>query len=95
MWIRATHRRGAKLTPNCRARFASPPTKLSEARQFIRSIKVNYPILLGSIEAKALFEQGETLPITVVIDPEGSIHDLIEGILLPEEFEQKIKPLLR
>jgi thiol-disulfide isomerase/thioredoxin len=72
-----------------------PPTERREVRQFIRSIKVNYPILLGSIETKALFEQGETLPITVVIDREGNIQDLIEGILLPEEFEQKIKPLLR
>ena len=72
-----------------------PPTERAEVRQFIRSVKVNYPILLGSIETKALFEPGETLPITVVIDREGNIHDLVEGILLPEEFEQKIKPILR
>ena len=72
-----------------------PPQKKSEVRQFTRSLKVNYPILIGSKETKELFFQGETLPITVIIDREGNIREVIEGILLPEEFEQKIKPLLQ
>jgi thiol-disulfide isomerase/thioredoxin len=72
-----------------------PPTEDSEVRQFVHTVKVNYPILLGSAETKALFEQSDTLPITVIIDRDGNIHDLIQGIILPEEFEQKVKPLLR
>lgn len=72
-----------------------PPEKLEEVRRFIREFRLNYPVALGTKETKALFDQGETLPITVVIDREGNIRELIEGILLPEEFEQKIKPLLR
>lgn len=72
-----------------------PPTELRAVRQFIRSIGVNYPILLGAEETKAMFDTGETLPFTVVIDREGKIRDKIEGILLPEEFEQKVKPLLQ
>lgn len=72
-----------------------PPAEAREVRQFIRTIKVNYPILIGSAETKALFEQGDTLPVTVIIDRAGSIHGLIEGIILPEEFEQKVRPLLR
>lgn len=72
-----------------------PPTELRAVRQFIRSIGVNYPILLGAEETKAMFDSGETLPFTVVIDQEGKIRDKIEGILLPEEFEQKVKPLLQ
>jgi thiol-disulfide isomerase/thioredoxin len=72
-----------------------PPTKRAQVRGFVRRLKVNYPVLLGSRETRALFEQGETLPLTVVIDREGNVRELIEGILLPEEFEQKIKPLLR
>jgi thiol-disulfide isomerase/thioredoxin len=71
-----------------------PPQKKSEVRSFTRSLKVNYPILFGSKETKELFFQGATLPLTVVIDREGHIREIIEGILLPEEFEQKIKPLL-
>jgi hypothetical protein len=72
-----------------------PPTELKAVRRFIRSIGVNYPVLLGAEETKALFDPGETLPFTVVIDHEGNVRDKIEAILLPEEFEQKIKPLLR
>jgi thiol-disulfide isomerase/thioredoxin len=72
-----------------------PPTELSAVRRFIRSIKVNYPVLLGATKTKTLFDSGETLPITVVIDREGNIRERIEGILLDEEFEQKVRPLLQ
>ncbi|HEX8139466.1 MAG TPA: TlpA disulfide reductase family protein [Pyrinomonadaceae bacterium] len=72
-----------------------PPSELKAVRQFIRSIGVNYPVLLGSEETKLLFDPGKTLPFTVVIDREGKIRDKIEGIVLPEEFEQKVKPLLQ
>jgi thiol-disulfide isomerase/thioredoxin len=72
-----------------------PPQTAEEVRQFIRELRINYPVALGTKETKALFDQGETLPITVVIDREGNFRELIEGILLPEEFEQKIKPLLK
>jgi thiol-disulfide isomerase/thioredoxin len=71
-----------------------PPTERPEVRRFIRSIKVNYPVLLGATKTKTLFDSGETLPITVVIDREGNIRERIEGILLDEEFEQKVRPLL-
>jgi thiol-disulfide isomerase/thioredoxin len=72
-----------------------PPQKKIEVRRFTRSLKVNYPIVIGSKETKELFFQGETLPLTVIVDREGNIREVIEGILLPEEFEQKIKPLLQ
>jgi thiol-disulfide isomerase/thioredoxin len=52
-----------------------PPTELPEVRRFIRSLRVNYPIVLGSKETKALFDSGETLPYTVVIDREGNVRD--------------------
>jgi thiol-disulfide isomerase/thioredoxin len=72
-----------------------PPQTDSEVRQFIRELKINYPVALGMKETKSLFDQSETLPLTIVIDRDGNVRDRIEGILLPEEFEQKIKPLLR
>ena len=71
-----------------------PPTNRTEVHRFVRRIKTNYTIVLGRKEIKALFYEGETLPITVVIDREGNIRETIEGILLPEEFEEKIRPLL-
>src|SRR5512145_1345843 len=72
-----------------------PPAELTEAREFIKSIEVNYPIALGEEQTKAIFDNGETLPVTVVIDKKGMIREVIQGIIFPEEFEQKVKPLLR
>ena len=72
-----------------------PPTDRAQVRRFLRRHEVTYPVLLGTRETKTLFFEGETLPVTVVIDREGNVRELIEGILLPEEFDEKIKPLLR
>ena len=72
-----------------------PPEALGEVRRFIRKLGVNYPIALGTKETKTLFDESETLPVTIVIDRQGHVRERIEGILLPEEFEQKIKPLLQ
>jgi peroxiredoxin len=72
-----------------------PPEKISRVRRFARRLGVNYPIALGKKRTKDLFAQTDTLPLTIVIDREGQIRDTIEGILLPDEFEQKVKPLLK
>ena len=88
-WQRQYNKKGLRVIG-----VTYPPTELSEVKEFVRSAKVNYPILLGEKETKVLFDPGETLPITVVIDREGKVREVIEGILLEEEFEQKIKPLL-
>ena len=72
-----------------------PPQKLAEVRRFVQKAQVNYPVALGIQKTKLLFTSSETLPMTIVIGKDGRIHDIIEGILLPEEFEQKIKPLLK
>ena len=72
-----------------------PPQKLGEVRRFVQKAKVNYPVGLGTKKTKLLFSTSEDLPLTIVIGPDGRIRDIIEGILLPDEFEQKIKPLLK
>jgi thiol-disulfide isomerase/thioredoxin len=71
-----------------------PPQQKGEVRRFVRKLGVNYPIALGAKETMMLFDKSETLPLTIVIDRRGNIRERIEGILLPAEFEQKIKPLL-
>jgi cytochrome c biogenesis protein CcmG/thiol:disulfide interchange protein DsbE len=71
-----------------------PPGKLTEVRRFVRRAKMNYPVALGTRRTKLLFTSSETLPMTIVVGKDGRVHEIIEGILLPEEFEQKIKPLL-
>jgi hypothetical protein len=49
---------------------------------------------LGDKPTKAQFTDSETLPITVVIDREGKVHEVVEGIMYQDEFDQKVKPLL-
>jgi peroxiredoxin len=71
-----------------------PPEELTEVREFIKSIGVNYPVALGEEQTKAMFDKGETLPVTVVIDKKGMVREVIQGIIFPEEFERKVKPLL-
>jgi thiol-disulfide isomerase/thioredoxin len=72
-----------------------PPEEPSDVRRFTKDMGVNYPIAIGTEETKSSFSQDEALPMTVVIDREGKVLDVIKGILLPEEFDEKIKPLLR
>lgn len=72
-----------------------PPQKLATVRRFVRRAKLNYPVALGTKATMSIFTSSETLPVTIVIGTDGRVRDIIEGILLPEEFEQKIKPLLK
>ena len=71
-----------------------PPEKLARVRRFAKKLKVNYPIILGTRELKARFSSEDALPLTVVINRDGKVSDIISGILLREEFDEKIKPLL-
>jgi len=72
-----------------------PPTNAAAVRRFVRRMKVNYPILYGSESTKKLFEQTETLPVTVIIDRKGRIVERIDGVIFPDEFDAKIKPILK
>ena len=71
-----------------------PPEKLDRVRRFARNLKVNYPIILGTRQLYARFSTEDTLPLTVVINRDGNVSEIISGILLREEFDEKIKPLL-
>ena len=71
-----------------------PPQKLSQVRRFARALKINYRIAIGTEATKDLFTTNQTLPITVVIDRNGSVRALIEGVMYSDEFEDKVKPLL-
>ncbi|HZI62589.1 MAG TPA: TlpA disulfide reductase family protein [Pyrinomonadaceae bacterium] len=71
-----------------------PPEELSEVQRYVKNAKVNYPIAIGTKATKALFTTSETLPISVVFDPDGNVKHIIEGILYTDEFDEKVKPLL-
>jgi peroxiredoxin len=89
-WQRTYRRRGLQVIG-----VTYPPQKLAQVRRFVQRAKVNYPVALGTEKTKLLFSSSESLPMTIVIGKDGRVRDIIEGILLPEEFEQKIKPLLK
>jgi thiol-disulfide isomerase/thioredoxin len=72
-----------------------PPQNMSEVRHFIRKLRINYRVALGTKADKALFSPSDTLPMTVVIDRHGVVRALIEGIMYSDEFDQKVKPLLQ
>jgi peroxiredoxin len=74
---------------------AYPPEELSNVRRFAQRAKINYPVMLGTKETKLLFTQSETLPMTMVIGRDGNVRYIIEGILLPEEFDREVLPLLK
>jgi thiol-disulfide isomerase/thioredoxin len=71
-----------------------PPEKLSKVRRFARSLRINYRLAIGTKATKALFTTSETLPLTVVIDRDGLVREVIEGVMYSDEFDQKVKPLL-
>jgi thiol-disulfide isomerase/thioredoxin len=71
-----------------------PPQSLSEVRHFAQRLRMNYRVALGTKTSKALLTGSATLPVTVVIDRDGAVRDMIEGIMYREEFDQKVKPLL-
>jgi len=71
-----------------------PPEKVSEVRRFARKLGMNYPVAIGTKASKTQFTSSETLPITIIIDRDGTVRDVTEGIMYPEEFDQKVKPLL-
>jgi thiol-disulfide isomerase/thioredoxin len=72
-----------------------PPESKARVRRFASRIKVNYPIILGTPEIKGRFSPDEILPLTVVINRDGKVVEVISGILLRQEFDEKIKPLLK
>jgi peroxiredoxin len=71
-----------------------PPERASRVRRLAAELKINYPLLFGTRRVASIYGVEDILPVTVIIDREGRVRDRILGILTPEEFEQKVKPLL-
>ena len=65
---------------------------------FADTYGVNYPMLLGNLEAintsKAYGNRFGTLPYTVIVDRQGKINFIQRGELLKTTAEEKIKALL-
>ena len=61
---------------------------------FVREIKVNYPILLGNHTVGDAYGGTQLLPKTVFIDRAGNINSSIVGMKSKSELENAVKSLL-
>jgi peroxiredoxin len=61
---------------------------------FVREIKINYPIVLGNHTIGDAFGGTQFLPKTFFIDRQGNISSTTTGMKNKSEFETTIKELL-
>jgi len=70
----------------------------SKVQQFSKEIGVNYPVLLGGIEAMELAEVAgnryAVLPFTVILNRNGEIAGTHVGRIARDKLEAILKPLL-
>jgi thiol-disulfide isomerase/thioredoxin len=71
-----------------------PPYSRAEVTKFTKQAGVNYPILLGTKDIARRISGTEVLPVTLLLDRTGKIAARIDGILTPEEVDEKVLPLL-
>jgi thiol-disulfide isomerase/thioredoxin len=71
-----------------------PNDRRTSVHRLVRKFKLNYPVLFGTPELLDAYQVGEILPVTIIVDRNGKIRDRILGILEPEDFREKIAPLL-
>jgi thiol-disulfide isomerase/thioredoxin len=64
--------------------------------QFIKDVKINFPVWLGATSADTLrFGVGTALPATVIIDKDGKIFKTISGIVNQADLRKDIEKLLQ
>ena len=64
--------------------------------QFIKDVKINFPVWLGATSADTLrFGVGTALPATVIIDKDGKIYKTISGVITQADLRKDIEKLLQ
>lgn len=71
-----------------------PDERRTSVKRMVQRFKLNYPVIFGTREFLDAYEIGEIMPVTVVVDRDGRIRARILGILEPEEFKERVEPLL-
>jgi thiol-disulfide isomerase/thioredoxin len=64
-------------------------------KPFAEKTKFNYPIVLGNEDVVKAYGGIEAIPTSFFIDKKGFIVDKQVGMLSKEDFEQKLKSLLK
>jgi len=63
--------------------------------QFIKDVKINFPIWLGATSADTLrFGVGTALPATVIIDKNGAVYKTISGVVNQTDLRKDVEKLL-
>lgn len=62
---------------------------------FLSQHKINYRIVLGTIESAKSFGIDKGMPISVLIDRAGKIADIHPGMVDKDAFEREIQTLLK
>lgn len=64
--------------------------------QFIKDVKINFPVWLGATTADTLrFGVGTALPATVIIGKDGKVYKTISGVVTQAELRKDIEKLLQ
>ncbi|CAA9404982.1 MAG: hypothetical protein AVDCRST_MAG74-1865 [uncultured Pyrinomonadaceae bacterium] len=64
--------------------------------QFIKDVKINFPVWLGATSADTLrFGVGTALPATVIIDKDGKVYKTISGIVNQTDLRKDVEKLLQ
>jgi peroxiredoxin len=66
-----------------------------KALQFVKEMKVNFPIWMGATAADMMrFGLGTALPGTVIIDREGRVAKIISGVINHADVKKQIEAML-
>ena len=61
---------------------------------FVESLKINYPVVLGSKRAAYLYGDIDALPVTFVVDRDQRVAGIHVGLAKKKDLEEQIKKLL-
>lgn len=74
---------------------ADTSDNLKEVRQFIKDVRLNFPVWLGATtEDMARFGLGPALPGTVIIGRDGKIVAIFNGVITAAEVKKKLDELI-
>ena len=64
---------------------------MSKLRQFAKQNRMNYPVLKGDTEIQREYNVS-SLPMTVIVGPDGQIADVHVGVMLASQLEWSTNP---
>lgn len=64
---------------------------MSKLRQFAKQNRMNYPVLKGDTEIQHEYNVS-SLPMTVIVGPDGQIDDVHVGVMLASQLEWSTNP---